>query len=82
MLDFLVIDWGTFFLVTCALFGMAGSILNCQNVIRYKIIAFKLWMTGDILAILWAYTCSNWWLFLMYMVMTICCIYGLRDHTL
>ena len=82
MLDFLVIDWATFFLITCALFGMAGSILNCRNVISYKRLAFKLWLIGDVLAISWAYTCGNWWLFVMYMVMTVCCIYGLKDHNL
>ena len=80
MPEFLVIDWAYFFLVTCALFGMSGSILNCRNNIPSKRVAFKLWLIGDVLAISWAYMCGNWWLFLMYIVMTVCCIYGLRDH--
>lgn len=80
MLESLVIDWTYFFLITCAIFGMAGSLLNCHNVIFYKRVAFKLWLTGDVLAIVWAHLCGNWWLFLMYSVMTVCCIYGLKEH--
>ena len=80
MAAFLVIDWATVFLVSGCIFGMSGSLLNCRNNVRLKRVAFKLWLIGDVIAILWAYATANWWFFMMYFVMTACCIYGLKDH--
>ena len=64
---------------SCAL-GVSGSMLNCRNVLTSKQLAFKLWLIGDVVAIGWAYVSGNWGFFIMYIVMTGCCIYGLKDH--
>ena len=80
MAAFLAIDVITILMwVSCAL-GVSGSLLNCRNVLTSKQLAFKLWLVGDVVAIAWAYMSGQWGFFIMYTVMTGCCIYGLKDH--
>ena len=80
MLEFLGLDVVTILMwASCAL-GVSGSLLNCRNVLASKQLAFKLWLVGDVVAIAWAYTSGQWGFLVMYLVMTGCCIYGLKDH--
>jgi len=80
MVAFWGIEVATILMWTSCVLGVSGSLLNCRNILTSKQLAFKLWLVGDVVAIAWAYTSGQWGFFIMYMFMTGCCIYGLKDH--